>query len=114
MKMQQEFGCDPRNIRAAIGPCISGCCFETDGDVPAAMLEAFGSAAEEFIRPAGDKYFVNLKGLNALSLRRAGVEQIDVAEACTACQPQRFWSHRRVGQRRGSLAAVIMLRGEML
>ena len=114
MKMQQEFGCDPKNIRAAIGPCISRCCFQTDGDVPSAMLAAFGSQAEEFIRPAGEKYFVDLKGLNALSLRYAGVEQIDIAEACTACQPHRFWSHRRVGQQRGSLAAVIMIRGDKL
>ena len=34
--MQREFGCRPENIRAAIGPCIGPCCFETDDDVPAA------------------------------------------------------------------------------
>lgn len=111
-KMTREFGCKPENIRAAIGPCISQCCFETDADVPEAMLASFGKEAEELIQPKGEKYYVNLKGLNALSLRRAGVERIDIAKACTACQPERFWSHRRVGNERGSLAAVIMIRGE--
>ncbi|MBQ3216391.1 MAG: peptidoglycan editing factor PgeF [Oscillospiraceae bacterium] len=108
-KMVREFGCRPENIRAAIGPCISQCCFETDADVPDAMRSSFGTAAEEFIRPHGEKYYVNLKGLNALALRSSGVVQVDIAHECTACQPHRFWSHRRVGNQRGSLAAIIML-----
>lgn len=111
-KMCVEFGCKPENIRAAIGPCISQCCFETDGDVPEAMRATFGDEAEAFIRPVGPKYYVNLKALNAVALRRAGVRQIDIAEDCTACEPERFWSHRRVGGQRGSLAAMIMLKGE--
>lgn len=110
-KMRAELGCEPKNIRAAIGPCIAQCCFETDADVPEAMRAALGSAAEEYIRPAGEKYYVNLKALNTVWLGRAGVRQIDVSADCTACRPERFWSHRRVGNRRGSLAAVIMLRG---
>ena len=64
------------------------------------------------IRPVGNKYYVNLEVLNALALRQAGVRQIDIAEECTACRPDRFWSHRRVGNRRGSLAAMILLRGD--
>ena len=98
--------------RAAIGPCISQCCFETDADVPTAMLNALGAEAENAIRPVSEKYYVNLKECNAIWLRRAGVTQIDICGACTACQPERFWSHRRVGNDRGSLAAVIMLQGD--
>ena len=40
--MTREFGCEPENIGAAIGPCIGACCFETDGDVPEAMRAALG------------------------------------------------------------------------
>ena len=112
LKMKEEFGCCPENIRAAIGPCIGQCCFETHNDVPDAMLAAYGAAAQNCICPVGEKFRVDLKGLNALSLREVGVSQIDIAKECTACEPQRFWSHRRVGGERGSLAAVIMLRGE--
>ena len=111
-KMCTEFGCRPENIRAAIGPCISQCCFETDADVPNAMLDALAQAAAPAIRIAGGKYYVNLKLLNAIFLRQAGVARIDIAEACTACEPMRFWSHRRVGNERGSLAAIICLKGE--
>ena len=108
--MQREFGCRPENIRAAVGPCIGPCCFETDADVPDAMRAALGSEAGQAIRPAGAKFYVDLKRLNAIWLRRAGVTCIDVSADCTACQPQRFWSHRRVGNARGSLAAIIRLR----
>ncbi len=112
LKMHEEFGCELKNIRAAIGPCISACCFETDADVPTAMRKALGERAEEAIRTVGEKYYVNLKLLNAIHLRSVGVEMIDIAEECTACEPNRFWSHRKTGGRRGSLAAVIMLKGD--
>lgn len=106
--MVKSFGCDPENITAAIGPNIAQCCFETDGDVPQAILETYGPEAEQWIRKSGSKYYVNLKEVNALSLRRAGVESIAISQLCTACQPDRFWSHRRVGQQRGSQGAIIV------
>ena len=108
--MAREFGTDPADLRAAVGPCIGPCCFETDRDVPDAMLASYGAAAAEAIRSGGNgKYYVNLKALNRLCLEQAGVQRIDVCDDCTACQPDRFWSHRRVGDARGSLAAVILL-----
>lgn len=108
-KMAQEFGTRPAALRVAIGPCIGPCCFETDADVPEAMRAALGAAADTAITRAGSKYHVDLKALNRLWLTQAGVTQIDVASDCTCCQPQRFWSHRRVGSQRGSLAAIISL-----
>lgn len=105
--MVWEFGCDPANIRAAIGPNIAQCCFETDGDVPAAMLETYGEAARNFIRPVGDKYYVNLKEINALSLRRRGVRHVEISESCTMCEHDRFWSHRYTRGLRGSQGALI-------
>ena len=106
--MVAEFGCDPGNIRAAIGPNIGVCCFETDGEVPEAMTAAFGEAAGEFIVPAGNKYYVNLKGINALALRRAGVTNIEISTDCTMCQPDRYWSHRYTRGQRGSQGAIIV------
>ena len=107
-KMVSEFGCRAENIRAAIGPNIGQCCFETDKDVPQAMQESFGKEANDYIRPVGEKYYVNLKGLNALSLSRAGVKNIEQDTECTACRTDLFWSHRRVGNLRGSQGALIV------
>ncbi len=107
-KMTEHYGCDPKNIHAAIGPNIGPCCFETDRDVPEAMKDAFGDDAIPFIRPVGDKYYVNLKELNALALRRSGVTDIAISDACTVCQRHRFWSHRVTGGIRGSQGGVIV------
>ncbi len=106
--MVRAFGCKPENIRAAIGPNIGFCCFETGPEVPQAMLETYGKAAQACIRPENKKFYVNLKAINALALRRAGVENIDISKDCTMCAPQRYWSHRATGGIRGSQGAVIL------
>ena len=106
--MEKNFGSQPRNIRAAIGPNIGACHFETNGDVPEAMRKAFGTQADPFITRSGDKFFLDLKAINAVVLRNAGVSHIEISDACTYCQPELFWSHRITGQNRGSQGAVIV------
>jgi len=106
--MATAFGCRRENIRAAIGPNIGFCCFETDGDVPAAMVTALGEEAHSYIRQKGEKYFVDLKGLNALWLARSGIEHIEISNHCTCCDAHRFWSHRATGGIRGSQGAIIL------
>ena len=108
--MVREYGCDPENIQAAIGPCIGKCCFETDWDVPQAMLDSLGPKALTAITQKGEKYHVDNKFCNALWLQRAGVGWLDISPDCTRCNPDRYWSHRAVGDARGSLAGIIMLK----
>ncbi len=110
-EMVKAYGCKPENIQAAIGPNISACCFQTDEDVPNAMVRALGPAAEKYIRKSGEKYYVNLKGINAQFLIRAGVTDIQCATQCTACENHRFWSHRCHGSARGSQGAIIICKG---
>lgn len=105
--MVEHFGCDPADIRAAIGPNIGRCHFETDADVPEAMLAAYGGEAARYIEKRGEKYFLDLKAINALALRRCGVTHIDISDDCTMCSPDRFWSHRVTRGIRGSQGAVI-------
>ncbi len=101
-------GAEPAQIRAAIGPNICGSCYETDAEVPKAMENTFGPAVWEHIRQVGNKHYVNLKEINALALRRAGVTSIDISSDCTMCRPDRFWSHRYTRGLRGSQGAVIV------
>lgn len=109
--MQAEFGCDPANIRAAIGPNIGPCCFACDADVPEAMVDALGRSALNHIRTKNNKYYVNLKEINAQFLCNAGVRHIEISTDCTMCQPHRFWSHRVTRGKRGSQGAVIVCQG---
>ena len=111
-EMERLFGARPENIRAAIGAGIGPCCFETHDDVPDAMTAAFGSAAGAYIAPRGEKWTVDLKGVNAWRLREAGIpaERIDICPLCTACRGDLYWSHRKLGDRRGVQGALIGLR----
>ena len=109
--MVNTYGCRPENICAAIGPNIAQCCFETDGDVPQAMLDTYGNAAKAHIRPVGQKFYVSLKEINALALRQAGVSCIRISRLCTCCESDRFWSHRSHGADRGSQGAIILCKG---
>ena len=59
------------------------------------------------IRQKGEKYYPDLKAVNALALRRAGVRYIEISDACTWCESDRFWSHRVTKGDRGSQGAVI-------
>ena len=108
-EMTRLFGCDPADIRAAIGPAIGQCCFETDGDVPEALRAALGGEAAPYITWNGRKYHIDLKAINALWLRKSGVTQIDISDDCTACRADLYWSHRRHGNARGSQIAMISL-----
>ena len=111
-EMARLLGARPERILAALGPCIGKCCFETDSDVPEAMASsALGAEAEPYLERRGAKYHVDLAGLNRQWLLRAGVlpEHIEVCGLCTACRPDLFWSHRKMGEARGVQAAMICL-----
>ena len=106
--MVDAFGCKPEDICAAIGPNIGQCCFETDAEVPQAMIAALGRSALVHIRTNKNKYYVNLKAINAQFLKDAGVKNIEISTDCTMCQPEKYWSHRYTRGIRGSQGAIIV------
>lgn len=113
-RMEREYGTRAANLVAAIGPGISKCCFETHSEVPEAMLAALGEDASEFVVSLdGGKYKVDLKGINALRLKRKGIlaTKIDISPDCTMCLHEKYWSHRYTKGERGSQAALISLPG---
>jgi len=109
--MTAAYGSDPAELLAAIGPCIGRCCFETDSDVPDAMRAALGADAEPYLEVRGPKWHVDLAGLNRQWLLKAGLSpgHIDTCGLCTACRPDLFWSHRKMGNARGAQIAMISL-----
>lgn len=112
--MREAFGTLPEDVRAVIGPSICGDCFEVGPEVLKIFEDEFGrEKAEEAAKPgAGDRLYLDLWKLNRLVLREAGVpdKQIAAAGVCTRCNPDLLYSHRLTGNRRGNLAAVLMIR----
>ena len=109
LEIQREFGSFDRFLWAYVDgkPIVNSP--ETDADVPRALRDALGREAEPYITRRGQKWHVDLKGVNARWLEKAGVTQIDVCPDCTACRPDLYWSHRRMGQARGAQIAMICL-----
>jgi len=107
--MTNEYGCSPADIHAAIGPCISGCCFETDADVADAVTIVLNEKAGSCISKKGNKFLVDLKEVNRIILSNAGLTNITVSDECTSCLCDKYWSHRKTNGRRGTQAAVIGL-----
>lgn len=113
-EMARHYGAKAENIRVAIGAGIGPCCFETHEDVPNAMRDAFGHGADAFCHPDGEKWRVDLLGINQWQLQEAGIRpsHLDVMDCCTACHSDLYWSHRKTGDARGVQGALIALRGE--
>lgn len=108
-RMQKDYGCDPKNILAGIAPSIGKCCFEVDTPVFDAFsqMSVFDDAC--FTPKGEDKFHIDLWEVNRRVLLSAGVcaDHIMVTDLCTRCYPDVFWSHRKTGAARGSLAAFI-------
>ncbi len=110
-RMQEAYGCDPKDILAGIAPSIGPCCFEVDYPV-AQAFSALPFADDTIVHDdQNGKFHVDLWETNRRILIAAGIrpENITVTDLCTKCHSDTFWSHRVTGGERGSLAAFIAL-----
>jgi polyphenol oxidase len=111
-KMVQQYGADPRTIRAGIGPAIGPCCYCVKEEVAEAFKKEPVFYPEVFTKTAG-KLFLNLWEANRLQLMRQGIPggNIEVAGLCTSCRTDLFFSYRGEKGKTGRLGAFAGLRG---
>jgi YfiH family protein len=88
-----------RSLAAAIGPSIGPCCYEVGPEVARPFREAFG---DDVVRSGK----LDLWTATERALRAAGVESVERADICTACNPDRFFSHRRDYGRTGRQGVI--------
>lgn len=106
-RMMREFGTDPAEVYAYVGPCASACCYEVDAAVASHFAPAHST-------PHGDGHaMLDLKRASFDELRACGVpaSHIEISSCCTICMPEFFHSHRRDGAGAGRMMAVIGMRG---
>jgi YfiH family protein len=136
-RMRLEFGTNPANVFAALGPAIGPCCYEVGPEVALAFSGQFAQAAEWFSgpfdrlstgeepnplpwltmmppghQPPPERVQLDLRAANRWQLIDAGVnaENIAVSSLCTRCRPDLFFSYRREGARAGRMLSVIGIR----
>jgi YfiH family protein len=100
---------------AVIGPRIGPCCYEVDEPVLSALRVRFDADLERATSPTSPGHAVlDLGGLVEQALLRSGISRSRVASlsgVCTACDPIRFDSYRRDGDRAGRLLHHIAAAG---
>lgn len=113
-KMTENYGSDPKDIIAAIGPSICQDCYEVSEDVIDEFRANFRQEVlpELFYQKENGKYQLNLWRANEEVLEEAGIrkEKIAVTNVCTHCNPEILFSHRTMGMKRGNLSAFLALK----
>lgn len=111
-KMKEEFGTDPKDVLAAVGPSICQDCYEVSEDVASAFATEFAGHEKEILLDKGNgKYQLDLWRSNAIVLQEAGIqkEHLAVTNLCTCCNPKLLFSHRASHGKRGNLGAFLKI-----
>jgi YfiH family protein len=132
-RMTMQYGTRPRDVLAAVGPAIGGCCYEVGTEVAAAFQSQFARAPEWFDelrtgdepnplqwlnqfppghQPPPKNVRLDLRKANRAQLLDLGVSppNIFVSDLCTACRPDLLFSYRKQGAESGRMMAVIGIR----
>ena len=107
--MQAKYGSKPEDIMAAIGPSIGPDHYEVGHDVMMQVQSVFEEDATRLLHTRKGHTYLDLWMANSIQLQRAGVEQIEVAEICTACHLEDWFSHRAEKGKTGRFGALIGL-----
>ena len=96
-----------------ISPAIGKCCFQVDKPV-VDEFKAKLDWSDEFVSVDDKnegKFYIDLHGINQQILENCGIpsENIENSRICTKCHPELFYSHRIMGNDRGSLAGLLSL-----
>ena len=108
--MRDQFGSDPQDLIAAIGPSICRDCYEVSEDVAEKFIEEFGEDVCTPGRESG-KYQLDVWLANRYVCEQAGIpsKQISVTDICTCHNADVLFSHRASLGKRGNLGAFMML-----
>jgi hypothetical protein len=86
-------------LAAVVGPGIGPCCYEVGTEIADAYRDRFGP---DTVKGRN----LDLWTASERALRAAGVESVERLDLCTACDADRFFSHRRDGGRTGRQGVI--------
>lgn len=136
--MRREFGTQPQDVFAAIGPGIQQCCYEVGQELKDQFESQFSYGSELFrevkhydavhekypllfmnMRAPGHgdqciKLHLDLKEANRRQLLEAGIpqKQVSALAECTSCDTRSFFSHRAEKGHTGRMMAVIGIKAK--
>lgn len=109
--MKDEFGTNPEDVIAVIGPSICRDCYEISEDVAVEFMKTYPKEIADMLleKKTGGKYQLDLWLANKANCIEAGIksENITNSNICTCCNHEVFFSHRASKGMRGNLAAFL-------
>lgn len=112
--MKEEYGTNPADVIACIGPSICRDCYEVGAEVAEEFIREFGLEKKTALMDEKEngKYQLDLWASNRQVLLDAGIreEHLQITDICTCCNPDLLFSHRRCGEKRGNLGAFLSIR----
>jgi polyphenol oxidase len=111
--MVREYGSNPANLQAAIGPAAGGCCYEVGTDVIDVFKERFpyGGDLLTFTRDGHARIDLHTANRNQLIEHGVPAGQIYVAPVCTMDRNDLFFSYRREKQLHGRVGRLMCVIG---
>lgn len=108
-RMRQEFGSQPNQLIAAIGPSIGACCYEVGPDVAGRFAAWLPEVRDN--NATGRPVMVNLQEANRQQLLACGLpaSAIVTAGLCTFCERTEFHSFRRDREASGRMESWIAI-----
>lgn len=108
----RDHSVSPGAVQAVIGPAVEGACYQVGTDVVDALRGRPGF--ERAVSPDGStvgRALVDVATLVTASLVAVGVPERSIVRlaACTVCDADRWFSHRRDGPRTGRQAAFVQV-----
>lgn len=111
-RLQQQYGCRPEDLVAAIGPCIAACCYQVGPEVREAFAPVAALDPDAWFTPdpeRDDRLRFDGGAANRDQLMAAGLNPANVhlARLCTMTHLSNFYSYRAEGTGTGRLLGVI-------
>jgi YfiH family protein len=105
----EEYGSKAEDLIAAVGPSICVQCYPVGNEVASKLRAALGTFVEKHLHWHDDRCHFDLWSCSRDMLIHAGVQQIEMAQICTAMNPEDWYSHRGERGRTGRFAALMAL-----
>ena len=106
----KQYGSKPADLITGIGPSIGPDHYEVGTDVIEQAKQKFQNDTDQVLaRQHNGKAHFDLWRANQFLLEKAGVENIEIAGICTACNTQDWFSHRAEKGKTGRFGALIAL-----
>lgn len=114
-QMQEQYGAESENLRAALGPAANLCCYEVGAEVIEQFTDRFPQSQKLFAATRDGHARIDLQTANREQLISAGVapDKMHIAPLCTMERTDLFFSYRREKAVHGRVGRLMSVIGRM-